>query len=306
MAGMVEYLFEKSRLDKVDVKILNVLRSDARISLKDIAVKCNVSKQTALYRLNRLVKENVIKGFHAKIDYTKLGYSVYYVFIQTRYIENEKEFIEELSRINGCIVIMKSVTQYSFNIKIITKDIYATTKELEDFFNRKRTITSHFILQRLEKSEKVMTIDAKDKLILQELSINCRQNSLELSKKINLTYDVVHNRIKNLIKNKIIRNFTTILNFSSEGFMYYNILLKFADDQLDKLAVFDSMLQLDSLVVERFKCVGEFGYIFEIVDRDYISINDKFNKIRSQFHNMIRNSQLVPIQDHYFYATKIE
>jgi len=274
--------------------------------LKDLSTKCRISKQTALYRINRLIEKKIIKGFHAKIDYTKIGYSVYYLYIQTRYIENEHEFITELSKIKGCIVIMKSVTQYSYNIKIITKNIYSTMKELEDFFNKKKSITSHFILQRLESSSILIPIDDKDKLILQELSINCRLNSLELSKKLNLSYDIVHNRIKNLIKNKILTGFTTIINFNSEGFMYYNILLKFADDQLDKLAVFESLLKMDTLVVEKFECVGEFGYIFEIVDRDYIAINEKFNKIRSQFHNMIRNSQLVPIQDHYFYKTVLE
>jgi len=303
MNGMMDYLF-KGKLDKIDIKMLDALRHDARISLKDISSKCRISKQTALYRLKRFVDNNIIKGFHAKIDYARLRYSTYYVFIQTRYIENEKEFIADLSKIHGCIVIMKSVTQYNYNLKILTKDAYAMTTELEEFFNKRKNVTSHFILQRLDATKDVYSLDAADKSILQELCLDCRLNSLEISKKTGIGYDAVHNRIKKLIKDKIIMNFTTVMNF--DNLMYYGILLKFADDQLDKLAVFDSMLKLDPLVVERYKCLGEFSYIFEIVDKDYKSINEKLNKIRSQFHGLIRNSQLVPIENHYFYKARLD
>jgi Lrp/AsnC family transcriptional regulator len=303
MNGMMEYLF-KNKLDKIDIKMLDALRNDARISLKDLSSKCRVSKQTALYRLKKLVEENIIKGFHAKIDYARLGYSTYYVYIQTRYIENEKEFIAELSRLTGCIVIMKSVTQYNFNIKIITKDICSMTSELEGFFNKKKNVISHFILQRLERAKETYVIDDIDKAILQELCLDCRKNSLEISRKTGFGYDAVHNHMKRLIKDKILTNFITVMNF--ENLMYYSILLKFADDQLDRLAVFESLLKMDSLVVERYKCLGEFSYVFEIVDRDYKSINEKLNRIRSQFYGLIRNSQLVPIEDHYFYDVKLE
>jgi len=252
------------------------------------------------------MKENVIKGFHAYIDFKKLGYDTYYVFIQTRYIENEQEFIEELSKIKGCNIIMKSITQYSYNLKIITTDVYLMMLGLQQFFMKKNVVTSHFILQRLEKPVDRVEIDDKDKKILEELSINCRVSSLELSKLTGLSYDIVHNRLKRLIKTKVIANFLTVLDFDKQGFMYYSVLLKFADDKFENFLKFNSQLKLDPLVVRRFACVGEFSYMFEMVDKDYVSINDKLNKIRSQFHDMIRYSQIVPIQNHYFYKVRLE
>jgi DNA-binding Lrp family transcriptional regulator len=306
MTEMMDYLFEKSRLDKIDVKILNALRNDARISLKNISVKCRVSKQTALYRINRLVENKVIKGFHAKIDYAKLGYSIYYAFMQTRYIEDEEAFIKDLSKIQGCIVIMKSIAQYSYDVKIITKDLYLTFKELEDFFNKKKIVTSHFIVRRLEKAKENLEIDETDKKIIKILSLDCRLSDLELARKLGMSYDIVHARVKSLIKRKIFEKFMTVINFDAEGFLYYSILLKFSDDHLDKLPMFESALGMEPLVVEKFKCIGEYGYIFEIVDNNFLSINDKINKIRSQFYNMIRYSQIVPIQTHYFYETVLE
>jgi Lrp/AsnC family leucine-responsive transcriptional regulator len=306
MEGMMDYLFKDSGLDKIDIRMLDILRNNARAPLTDIAKKCRVSKQTALYRINKLVKEKVIKGFHAYIDFKRLGYMTYYAFIQTRYIENEEEFIKELERIGGCIVIMKSITQYSYSLKIVTKDVYKMMLELQQFFMKKKVVTSHFILEKLERPVDVVEMDDKDKRILEELSVNCRLSSLELSKITGLSYDVVHNRLKRMINDRVIEKFLTVLDFEREGFMYYNVLLKFADDRFDDFLKFNSELKLDPLVVSRFGCVGEFSYMFEIVDNNYVHINEKINKIRSQFHDMIRSSQIVPIQNHYFYRARLE
>jgi Lrp/AsnC family transcriptional regulator, leucine-responsive regulatory protein len=308
MVKMMEYLFEdtKSKVDKLDIKLLDALREDARSSLKDLSKKCRMSKQTVLYRINKLSEKKIIKGFHANINYTALGYDMYYLFIKTRYLANEPAFVEELSKLAGCISIMNCLSQYNYTLKLITKDIYSTTKELEALFNKKKNITTHFVLQRLEKTCPQITIDEKDKIILKELSVNCRLTSLEVSRRTKIGYDAVHARIKNLIKNNVIENFITIIDFEAAGFMDYSILMKFADDKLEQLPVLESQLRNDPLVVRKFKTVGEFGYMFEIVDKDFLSINDKINRIRSQFHEMIRSSHIVPIQKHYFYETLLD
>jgi len=306
MANIIEYLFKNSDLDKTDIKLLSAIREDARMPLKEIATRCRVSKQTVLYRINKLLRTGIIKGFRTNIDYPRIGYTIYYVFIQTRFIDDEAAFIKELSQLKGCSIIMKSITQYSYNLKIITKNISQTILELEGFFSRKKNISSHFILQRLGSIKEQVEIDDKDKRILEELQGDCRQSALEIAKKVNLSYDTVHKRIKRLIKEKVIKNFLTVINFNVEGFNYYSVLLKFADDQLDSQNTFNMMLKGDPQVVRRFKCIGEFGYMFEIVDNNYISINEKINKIRSRFHSMIRYSQIVPIQDHYFFTVRLD
>jgi Lrp/AsnC family transcriptional regulator, leucine-responsive regulatory protein len=308
MARMIEYLFEAGKLgiDKIDIKILDALRDDARASLKDLSKKCRVSKQTVLYRINKLVEKNIIKGFHASVDYSALGYGTYYVFIKTRYLEDESTFISELSKVKGCISIMNCLSQYNYNLRIITKDIYSTIRELEELFNKKKNITTHFVLQQLEKTSEQIVIDSKDKQILKELSINCRLTSLEISRRTKLSYDLVHARIKNLIKNKVILNFITIVDFGTAGFVDYSILMKFADDKLSQLPLLESQLKNNPLAVRRFKTVGEFSYMFELVDKDFLSINDKISRIRSQFHEMIRSSHIVPIQKHYFYESQLD
>jgi len=59
----------RDRIDEIDRKILRILQSDGRASMKDIADKIGkLSKVAVSYRVKRLRKTGVIQGFHAKID----------------------------------------------------------------------------------------------------------------------------------------------------------------------------------------------------------------------------------------------
>ncbi|MBU4242067.1 MAG: winged helix-turn-helix transcriptional regulator [Nanoarchaeota archaeon] len=59
-----------------------------------------------------------------------------------------------------------------------------------------------------------MKLDFKDKKILYNLDLNSRATLNEIAKKVKLSKQVVDYRLKNLLKNKIIKEFYTVINFS--------------------------------------------------------------------------------------------
>ncbi len=63
-------------IDKVDRKILNVLREDSRLSFRHIAKRVGVSVVTVINRMERMRKGGVIKRYSTIIDYDKLGFDV--------------------------------------------------------------------------------------------------------------------------------------------------------------------------------------------------------------------------------------
>ena len=63
-------------LDETDVKILEALTLDARLSSRQVARQCGVSIGTALSRMKKLEKEGVIKAYAALLDHEKLGYEL--------------------------------------------------------------------------------------------------------------------------------------------------------------------------------------------------------------------------------------
>ena len=67
------------KLDAVDHALLGALTADARISVRALADRLNISRANAYSRLERLTREGVITGFSAQIDphLAGLGTSAY-------------------------------------------------------------------------------------------------------------------------------------------------------------------------------------------------------------------------------------
>ncbi len=64
----------KNSIDIVDVSILRELKNDCKQSYRTLATKLGVHPNTLMQRIKKLEKEKVIIGYHADIDYRKLGY----------------------------------------------------------------------------------------------------------------------------------------------------------------------------------------------------------------------------------------
>ena len=60
-------------MDATDRAILDVLRADARVSVRELAAQVGVSRASAYSRLKRLQDTGVIRGFTVDIDPAALG-----------------------------------------------------------------------------------------------------------------------------------------------------------------------------------------------------------------------------------------
>jgi DNA-binding Lrp family transcriptional regulator len=64
---------QRKIIDEIDLQILDILQSDCRIPLEDIASKLGIPKSTIHYRIKRLEDDKTIKGYRAEVDATKVG-----------------------------------------------------------------------------------------------------------------------------------------------------------------------------------------------------------------------------------------
>ena len=63
-------------IDEVDRRILQQLRTDCRMSYREIAKKARISVGTALNRIRRMEKAGVILGYSVRVDSEKVGYDL--------------------------------------------------------------------------------------------------------------------------------------------------------------------------------------------------------------------------------------
>lgn len=78
------------KLDPTDMRILDILQKNARISNQDLADKIALSPSACLRRVRMLEDSGFILGYHAKLDAAKLGFDVE-VLLQVKIDTAEKD-----------------------------------------------------------------------------------------------------------------------------------------------------------------------------------------------------------------------
>jgi DNA-binding Lrp family transcriptional regulator len=73
----------------------------------------------------------------------------------------------------------------------------------------------------------MVKLDLKDRKILYELDLNCRQSNTQIGKKVGLKKDVVAYRIKRMQDDVVIKNFWTAINTFKLGYHVYRIYINF-------------------------------------------------------------------------------
>ncbi len=63
-------------MDKIDLRILDILQRDGRITNLDLAERIGLSPAATSDRFRRLLKEGYVTGFGARLDHRKLGFGL--------------------------------------------------------------------------------------------------------------------------------------------------------------------------------------------------------------------------------------
>ena len=84
--------------DDLDIKILKELQKNSRIPFRDLAKKFGVSAQTISDRVNKMIKNGIIKKFTVDCDLSKLGYGLtFFVHVDTD-ISKLKKVAKEMEK----------------------------------------------------------------------------------------------------------------------------------------------------------------------------------------------------------------
>lgn len=132
------------QIDTVDERILYYLAQEARhTSAPEIAEKADVTAPTIRNRIRRLEEEAVIKGYHAHIDYERVGGRLTNLFLCTTGATDRERFAQRVLSVPGVVNVrevmtgredlrVKAVGTDTDDLTRIAQDIHALGIEIED------------------------------------------------------------------------------------------------------------------------------------------------------------------------------
>ena len=150
-------------LDQVDINILNLLQSNARLTIKEISSQLNLSSTPIYERIKKLEKLGIIDKYVALLNQEKLGKKLN-AFAQISLKDHSKPAVKEFV---DCMVAFPQVMEFhyvsggaDFLIKVVVNDI-------EQY--------NHFILDKLSEVPNISKIET-----LMSLSIVKKTTELDL------------------------------------------------------------------------------------------------------------------------------
>ena len=143
-------------IDAIDLKILDVLQRNARISNAELAQSVGLSPSPCLRRIRNLEKAGVISKYAAILDQTVVELSIS-VFVQVtleRQVEAALETFERLIRERAEVLECYLMTgDADYLLRIVVPDVAAYEQFLKDHLTRipgVASIKSSFALNRVK------------------------------------------------------------------------------------------------------------------------------------------------------------
>ena len=129
-------------LDDIDRRLLDILSTNARISLKDLAQEAGLSSPSTADRLRRLEDRGVITGFTVGVNPAALGYALQAV-VRVRPMPGMLHIVEKLIQDTPEFVECDKVTgDDCFIAKLLVRDMEQLDSILDRVAERAQTNTS--------------------------------------------------------------------------------------------------------------------------------------------------------------------
>ena len=241
------------KLDLKDRKILYQLDVNARQSNAEIAKKVRLSKDTVGYRIKKLEKVGIIRGFRAVIDSSKLGYLFYRCFFNLMDIQPEKlqKLIDFLKNQKDVWWIAKLDGEWNFIFAIWVK----SNKEFNEFYHELglnfrqnikeklicpmvsyNNLNRRYLLETKQEAKKTSVgvgekteVDQVDLKILRFLSENARTSLIDIAVELKVDSMTIYHRIKKLEDKKIICGYKADLDARNLGRDFYSVKINLRD-----------------------------------------------------------------------------
>lgn len=114
-------------LDQFDLKILDALAEDGRISITDLAARVGLSKTPCQIRFKRLIQNGYIDGFKAMLNPSKIGLD-HVAFVEVKLTNTQEDALKsfnaaakKIREVEECHMI---AGRFDYLLKVRTRDIH--------------------------------------------------------------------------------------------------------------------------------------------------------------------------------------
>lgn len=147
-------------------------------------------------------------------------------------------------------------------------------------------------------------LDSADRKILCELDCDSRQSLSSIGKKVRMSKEAVHYRIKRLEKLGVVKNYPTIISLAKLGKIHAELFLRLHNVTLDLKNEMIGFFCNSRNITYVASCKGNWDLLLGIIVDDITELNSIKNVIFDKYSSYFQDSSLSFTIETYFYGRK--
>ena len=120
-------------LDDIDRKIMDIISTNARMPLADIAQKIGVDPKLVKYRVRKLERDSIILSYVTSPNFDKLGLQFIQINMSLKDPTVKKSVIEYFDTTNKCLFAMEFLGKYDLAVEIHVKSSEKLRRIIDGF-----------------------------------------------------------------------------------------------------------------------------------------------------------------------------
>ncbi|MBI4210800.1 MAG: winged helix-turn-helix transcriptional regulator [Candidatus Diapherotrites archaeon] len=311
----------ENAIDLQDRKILYELDRNSRMTFKELGKRVRISKETAAFRVKRLVKEGYIKNFLTTIHTSALNrfyYKLFYKFHRTT-PQIDADIVKFISGYKSTAYFASLEGRYDLTFLLLSKnfhDLYSFLVPFREKFGEyileqeilTLTSTHRFNFRFFFEGEaelmdtkypeeiKEPDIDEVDYQIIANLAKNSRIPLIELAKITGTETNVVKYRIRKLLKAGILGANVLDVDFERFGAQLVQVDFTLKDHSVTgKLIGFVAQNPKSTFATIT---LGKYDLAVEFAVRDMKELRKILGQVKERFSHDITNEDIFTMQEH--------
>lgn len=233
-------------MDVIDLEILQYLSKNCRTSIAELANKIKKPRHLIVYRIKRLKEKAIYTGNELILNYTKIGYTEYIIYLKfSNYTSIKREITQFLIKNKHIRWLGEVFPHFDLRLSVITKNMdeleslisqirqisqnKLTKKEIliSRYFLKKETFSTKREIKKTKTDQNRITLNDKGKKLITALSENPTASLLSLAKKTGLSIEAVRKKMKFFEQTGLIEGYSAKFDMKKMKFnLWGNLLIK--------------------------------------------------------------------------------
>ncbi len=311
------------KIDKKDLRILEILDANPLLPVSDIAKKVGISRPVAEYRIHKLVSQKTIYAFFTFVDVSKLGYNLFRVHFRLKKVTRDdyRKFATQLYHNYPSLWVAFMSGSFDLIFDVFTKSPQELQVTLSDIVRHHKNIIHSYdtlmvlsmniypygyflasVHQRrkitFNQKQESVNLDKKDIKILTVIKKNCRTPYEAIGREVGLTRNAVKGRIKNMEDKGIIAGYGMFVNFTHLNKKSFKIFIKYNPERRDEEKGLLDHLRGTPGILATLHLFGKWDLDIEIHQEDIQGLQEFMMDLRNRFE-IIEDYDIVPIIEEF-------